>query len=84
MPDDQRIPDPEEEEARVEGDILNLLIDAENQRPWSIEEVIREHGNRQDALDGINRLHSAGLLHRTTEGFVFATRAALRYSQIGG
>jgi len=83
MPDDQRIPDLEEEEARVEGDILNLLIDAKNQRPWSIEEVIREHGNRQDAVDGINRLHSAGLLHRT-EGFVFATRAAIRYAQIEG
>jgi hypothetical protein len=75
--------DPEDEETRIDRFVLNLLIDEHNQRPWSIEEVIREHGNQRDALDGLDRLHGAGLIHRI-DGFVFASRAAIRLNLIGG
>jgi hypothetical protein len=83
MPETQPTPDLACDEARIDWAILNLLIDSDQQRPRAIEELIREHGNQRDALDGIDRLHGAGLIHRTGE-FVFATRAAIRYSQIGG
>jgi hypothetical protein len=83
MPETQPTPDPACDEARIDWAILNLLIDTDQQRPRAVEELIREHGNQRDALDGIDRLHGAGLIHRT-DGFVFATRAAIRYSQIGG
>lgn len=82
MPDEQRIP-PDDPEAQAEWAVLNLLIDAEQQRPRSVDEIIRERGNRVDALDAMDRLHSAGLIHRNGE-FVFATRAAIRFSQIVG
>jgi HD-like signal output (HDOD) protein len=83
MPETQPTPDLACDEARIDWAILNLLIDTDQQRPRAIEELIREHGNQRDALDGVDRLHSAGLVHRIGE-FVFATRAAIRYSQIGG
>ena len=82
MPDEQPTL-PAEEEAQAEWAVLNLLIDQDEQRPRSVEEVIRERGNRVDALDAIDRLHSVGLIHRTGE-FLFATRAAIRFSQIVG
>jgi hypothetical protein len=83
MPDEQRIPDHVDEEAQAEWAVLNLLIDQDEQRPRSEDEIIRERGNRVDALDAIDRLHSAGLIHRNG-GFLFATRAAIRFSQIVG
>jgi hypothetical protein len=83
MPDKQRTPDHVDEEAQAEWAVLNLIIDAEQQRPRSVDEIIRERGNRVDALDAMDRLHSAGLIHRNGE-FVFATRAAVRFSQIVG
>jgi hypothetical protein len=83
MPDEQRIP-PADDEARAEWAVLNLLIDSDEQRPRSVEEIAREHGNQRDALDAIDRLYRAGLIHRIRDDFVFATRAAIRYSQIGG
>ncbi len=82
MPDEKRIPAGESEEARVDWLVLDLLIDDDRQRPWSVREVIREHGHLQNALDALDRLHGAGLIHRTEDDFVFATRAAVRYSQI--
>jgi hypothetical protein len=62
--------------------VLDLLADAEIQRPWSLEEVAREIGSPIAAADALDALHAAGLAHRTTDGFVFATRAAVRYHEI--
>jgi hypothetical protein len=84
MPETQRIPDNVDEEAQAEWAVLNLLIDPSDQRPWSLQEIIRERGNHIDAIDAIDRLYAAGLIHRTTDGFVFATCAAIRFSQIAG
>ena len=84
MPDEKRIPACESEEARIDWLVLDLLIDDDRQRPWSVHEVIREHGHLQNALDGLDRLHGAGLIHKTEDGFVFATRAAIRFNDIKG
>ena len=80
MPDEQPIP-PADSEARAEWAVLNLLIDSDAQRPRSVEEIIRERGDRVEAIDAIDRLYGYGLIHRTGE-FVFATQAAVRFSQI--
>jgi predicted transcriptional regulator len=71
-------PDPDE---RAEKTILSLLLIADSQRPWSVDEVAREMGDRVRAADGIASLHAAGLVHRCGE-FVFATRAALYMDQL--
>jgi hypothetical protein len=83
MPDEQPILDPACEEAQAEWAVLNLLIDSDHQRPRSVEEIIRERGSRIDTLDAIDRLYGTGLIHRIGE-FIFATRAAIRFSQIVG
>jgi hypothetical protein len=62
--------------------LLDLLVDADAQRPWSLEEIIREIGSPIAAADALDSLHAAGLVHRTVDGFVFATRAAIRYHEI--
>jgi Cu/Ag efflux pump CusA len=80
MSDGQRIPDSAREEAHIDWAILNL-IDEDNWRPRSIEEIIREYGNQLDALDSLDRLFSAGLIHRIDD-FVFASRAPVRYHEI--
>jgi hypothetical protein len=65
-----------------EGTVLDLLLDAENQRPWSIEEVNLEIGNAVVVADAIANLRAAGLIHKTSDHFIFASRAAVRFSQI--
>jgi hypothetical protein len=81
MPEAQPTPDPAEAAARDEWSILICLLDSDNQRPWSVEELIRERGNRVAALDAIRRLRVAGLLHQQDD-FCFASRPAVRYHQI--
>lgn len=56
--------------------ILELLTSDRSHRPWAVEEIVREIGDRVTAIDGIERLHRTGLIHRL-DGFVFASRAAL-------
>jgi len=79
MPDAQPTPGPTEE--RTDGIVL-LLLTTGDHRPWSVEEVIREHGHRGQALDALTRLNRAGLIHRTQDDFVWATRAAIRADEI--
>lgn len=62
--------------------VLALLV-YDDQRVWSDEEVAREIGDRLAVTDSLARLYGAGLVHRL-EGFVFATRPALRGAQIVG
>jgi hypothetical protein len=84
MPDEQPIPNLAVEEARVDWAVLDILIGPDVQRPWSIAEVARAYGNEREAIDGLNHLHGAGLIHKTQDGFVFATRAAVRFNEIKG
>lgn len=64
----------------VESLVLDLLVD--DPRLWAPEEVGREVGNALEAADALESLRRAGLVHRTGEGFVFATRAAIRASEL--
>lgn len=58
-----------------------MLIDREEQRPWSIDELAREIGDRGDTTDAIAHLYGGGLLHRCGE-FVWATRAAMHAEEV--
>ncbi len=67
---------------RIESAILELLTTPEGQRHWSLEELSREVTSPVRVSDAIASLHRAGLVHRTGDGFVFATRAAIRASEL--
>jgi hypothetical protein len=56
--------------------VLDLLVNGENQRPWSEHEVALQIGDAIDAADAIAALRAAGLIHKTSDGFIFATRAS--------
>lgn len=65
----------------VDGNIMAMLLADDGQRPWAVAEVVREYGEEIPVIDSLNRLHGGGLIHRL-DGFVFATRAALRSDQL--
>jgi hypothetical protein len=67
-------------EEQIDLAVLTLLLD-DHARLWSDDEVVREVGDRIAAVDSLARLCGAGLVHRL-DGFVFATRPALRGAQL--
>jgi len=71
-----------DDDARADWGILVLLVGESDQRPWSVEELVRERQDRRAALDSISRLQRTGLIHRTADDLVFPTRAALYYTEI--
>lgn len=81
MPDADPTLTPAEKLDINEDTILMYLTDSDEHRPWSLEEVIREFGG-QSAIDAINSLVGAGLVHRSSDGFVWATRAAVHAARI--
>lgn len=56
--------------------VLYLLIDED--RPWAVEELAREIGDRVDTEDALADLHGHGLVNKISAEFVCASRAALR------
>ena len=70
-------------EENSELTVLTLLLDARTPWVWSIEELARELGSELDAHDAVASLRAAGLVHRCND-FVFATRAAARFSRLVG
>jgi hypothetical protein len=68
---------PGAKDLRTQHSVLGLIAD-EEQRPWSIEEIIRAlQGTRKrfEIEDAVNQLQVIGLLNRT-ENIVFTSQAA--------
>lgn len=65
---------PAEQDHMIDSSILDMLMSSDSQRPWSVDEVERQIG--KEAIDGLNRLYGAGLIHRL-DGFVWPSRAAI-------
>lgn len=83
MPDQQTSPEtPDRAKNATNATVLDLLIEDENQRPWTHDELALEIGSSVVVEDAIANLHAAGLIHETSDGFVFATRAAIQFEQI--
>jgi hypothetical protein len=83
MPDEQPTP-LEKDHSAVELHIIYLLTDPDDNQPlWALEDLARELGE-PEIIDYVRRLQEAGLLHRTSDGHVFASRAAVRQVQIVG
>lgn len=74
-------PTPVEQDDRIDGLVLAMLLDHDAQRPWSESEVGREVGDPLAAEDCLGRLAGAGLVHRL-DGFAFATRAAVHVRRL--
>lgn len=84
MPDTQPTPDPLGRARDIERDILYLLTDPEDSQPiWTLEDLAREMEER-DITAYTRPLQASGLLHRTSDGHVFASRAAIRQIQLVG
>jgi hypothetical protein len=67
-----------EEFARLDWAILGLLVNPNEQRPWSEAEIARDISTPGNVSDGLARLHKAGLVHRW-EGLASATQSAVRF-----
>jgi hypothetical protein len=70
-----------EEDERAQKAVLGLLLRPNEQRPWSVDEIEREVGEKLAVTDAIAALHAAGLLHRCGE-FVFASHAAVSMDRL--
>ena len=80
QPPNQEPPSGGVDSSTTEWTILELLLD--EPRPWSTAEVGCEIGDEIAAVDAIANLQAVGLVHRTSDGFVFVTRAAARFHEI--
>jgi len=79
---EQRNHTPADEDAHADREVMLLLTDPEDQRPWTEDDLKRQLDAPVAAADTIGRLRRAGLVVRTSEGLVFATRAAIHAAQI--
>jgi len=69
------------DEEGIDRAVLSMLVHDPAQGLWAVDEVVREIGDGSAVADSLARLYGAGLVHRL-EGFVFATRPALRAEQL--
>lgn len=51
-------------------------------RPWTVEELIRDQGERSEVEDAIADLHAAGLVNRINKRVVCASRAAIHADEL--
>ena len=62
-----------------QGVLSSLLAE---DRPWTVEEMVREKGNRLEVVDAIAELHAAGLVTRINKQVICASRAAIRADEL--
>jgi hypothetical protein len=86
MPDIEPTPthEPKRAEHATAHTVLDLMLGDEVQRPWTIHELALEIGSTMVVEDAIAELHAAGLVHKIADGFVFAARPAIRYTEVIG
>jgi len=66
----------------MERDVLYLLTDPDDNEPiWSVDDIGREIES-SEPMTPIRGLLRTGLIHRTSDGFVFASRAGVRAAQL--
>lgn len=69
----------------AQRDVLYFLTNPDDCQPlWSVEDLGRALDEPLDAEDAVGELRRAGLIHQTSDGHVFATRAGVRMVQIVG
>jgi hypothetical protein len=84
MPDQNPTPDPVAEANAIERDVLYLLTSEYDLPIWSVWDLARATGRGKHVKDTIRSLRINGLVNQTSDGHVFATRAAFRMVQIVG
>jgi hypothetical protein len=62
-----------------QGVLSSLLAE---DRPWTVEEMIREKGKRLEVVDAIAELHAVGLVTRINKHVICASRAAIRADEL--
>lgn len=62
-----------------QGVLSSLLAE---DRPWTVDEMIREKGNCLEVEDAIAELHAAGLVTRINKRVICASRAAIRGDEL--
>jgi hypothetical protein len=84
MPDQEPIHDPSERHRTVQLEILYAITKPDdNPFVWSMEELGRELSG-DEIEPAIVSLLGAGLIHRTSDGFIFASRAAIHQIELVG
>jgi len=82
MPDQRT---PAERLSTTEREVLYALAsDAGEQSIWTVEELGREVESAEDARIAVRGLLQAGLVHQTSDGYVFASQAAVHVVQMIG
>jgi hypothetical protein len=85
MPDAQPTPNLHDDPRFTEREIIFALTNPRDNQPlWSLDDLGRDLGDQLAVVDAVHRLQCAGLVHHTADGYVFATRAAIRLIQIVG
>jgi hypothetical protein len=79
------IPDPAGEQDNAEREVLYLLTGQGGSQPlWSLSDLGRMLESEDDAEVAVDALRRSGLIHKTADGSVFATRAGARMVQLTG
>jgi hypothetical protein len=84
MPDQNPTPDPVAEANAIERDVLYLLTGDDSLPLWSVWDLDRATERGKLIKDTLRSLRTNGLINQTSDGHVFATRAAFRMVQIVG
>lgn len=80
----QDTPMPGERLNQLELVTLHLMTGGDEQQIWSVPDLARELDDPEGVSDAVRGLRTSGLIHETSDGYIFATRAACRMVEITG